>query len=660
MPGQNQRGCAAGFPGIGKVSPFFSRPWENLRAFFQALEKITGNFPSLGHGRVAGGLLGATLCCAVAAGPVPAAGADTNLFRRANLVAWCIVPFDAQQRGPEARAAMLERLGLKRFAYDWRPMHVPTFEAEILATKKHGIEFTAFWGQHEQAFQLFEKYNLKPQIWVMLPETNLAQAAHVQLAVERLLPLVERTRKLACQIGLYNHGGWGGEPENMTAVARQLRAQHGATHVGIVYNLHHGHGHLDRFPAALAAMKPFLLCLNLNGMTKDGNKRGQKILPLGQGEFDLQLLKNIRDSDYAGPIGILNHTEADAEARLKDNLEGLDWLVAQLNGKAAGPKPQPRSWSPPATGKLRTLQAKPDNPAQIVAWQQDLRAKLQKLLKIDGLITSESKLPFDAKEVGAWDMGDYVAKKLTLRSTPGRIITVVITLPKRGAGPYPAVVCIGGHGSGLYSTYANGKPFADAPAKGGDSIYKGFAAELAGQGYVTLSTVVSQHEVREPGRTLMGERLWDLMRCVSYLGALPEVSTSSIGCGGLSLGGEMTMWLAALDTRIAAADSSGFLTVMDQMEKGHCLCWKFDGLRELVDYADIYALIAPRPLECQNGRKEAPGSFTPALAERAMGELRPLYAAFKKPGNASLDIHDGGHEIDLPALLAFFNRHLKP
>jgi hypothetical protein len=32
----------------------------------------------------------------------------------------------------------------------------------------------------------------------------------------------------------------------------------------------------------------------------------------------------------------------------------------------------------------------------------------------------------------------------------------------------------------------------------------------------------------------------------------------------------------------------------------------------------------------------------------------------KKPGYAILDIRDGGHEIDLPALLAFFNKHLKP
>ena len=45
----------------------------------------------------------------LAARPVGAAP-PPDLFAHENLVAWCIVPFDAQKRGPEARAAMLEKL----------------------------------------------------------------------------------------------------------------------------------------------------------------------------------------------------------------------------------------------------------------------------------------------------------------------------------------------------------------------------------------------------------------------------------------------------------------------------------------------------------------------------------------------------------------------
>lgn len=272
------------------------------------------------------------------------AAVDSTLFERRNLVAWCIVPFDSVKRGPVERAEMVKRLGITRVAYDWRNEHVAQFEQEILEYKKRGLEYFAFWGQHEDAFRLFEKYQLHPQIWFMLPgaTASLSQEEKVQEAAKRVLPLVERTRKLGCQLALYNHGGWGGEPENMVAVCDYLRRHNGATHVGIVYNQHHGHSHVDRFTEALAAMKPYLFCLNLDGLTRDGDKRGMKILPVGQGELDLPMLKIIASSGYRGPIGVIGHTQDDVELRLRDNLEGLDWLVPQLTGQPAGPKPTPR------------------------------------------------------------------------------------------------------------------------------------------------------------------------------------------------------------------------------------------------------------------------------------------------------------------------------
>jgi hypothetical protein len=71
---------------------------------------------------------------------------------------------------------------------------------------------------------------------------------------------------------------------------------------------------------------------------------GEKILPLGQGESDFEVLKIILDSGWKGPVGILNHTDEDADARLRDNLEGLQWLVAKLEGKTTGAKPSLHSW----------------------------------------------------------------------------------------------------------------------------------------------------------------------------------------------------------------------------------------------------------------------------------------------------------------------------
>ena len=74
----------------------------------------------------------------------------------------------------------------------------------------------------------------------------------------------------------------------------------------MVYNLHHGHDHLDRFAERLATMKPYLKALNLNGTDRAGDRVGRKILPLGQGALDLELLRIIRDSGYRGPIGLVS------------------------------------------------------------------------------------------------------------------------------------------------------------------------------------------------------------------------------------------------------------------------------------------------------------------------------------------------------------------
>ncbi len=310
-------------------------------------------------------LLRTLLLLAFAADLLPrASAAPADIFARSNLVAWCIVPFDSKKRSPAERAEMAAKLGFPRIAYDWRQEHVAQFETEILEYQKHKLDYFAFWAMHEEAFKLFAKHNLHPQIWMTVPSpAGATPAERVEKAAAQLLPAVERARKAGSQFGLYNHGGWGGEPENMVAICQQLRTKHGATNIGIIYNLHHGHDHVDRFAKVLGEMKPYLLCLNLNGMTRDGEKRGQKILPLGSGELDLALLKIIRDSGYRGPIGIIGHTNDDVEQRLRDNLDGLDWLLPQLEGKPPGPKPKYRTITVAADVRRRTDEtAKAPNP----------------------------------------------------------------------------------------------------------------------------------------------------------------------------------------------------------------------------------------------------------------------------------------------------------
>jgi len=279
-------------------------------------------------------------------------------------------------------------------------------------------------------------------------------------------------------------------------------------------------------------------------------------------------------------------------------------------------------------------------------WQIQLRSQLAELLHVDDLLRDQEKPGISPSLQSMKKKTNYTIKELEINSTIKRKINIIITIPKTSKNKLPAVVCIAGHGGNRYSVYEK------------ESVYHGFGTSLAEKGYITISADVGQHTVYEQNRTLMGERLWDLMRCIDYLESLPLVDKSRIGCAGLSLGGEMVMWLAAMDQRIKVTVSSGFLTVMDQMEQNHCMCWKFTGLRELVDFADIYSLIAPRFLQCQNGLKEPTDAFTPELAAKAMKEIKLIYQDYSKKENVDLVIHEGGHEIALSELLTFIDAHL--
>ena len=137
----------------------------------------------------------------VVAAPPAASPPKSDIFDRSNLVAWCIVPYDGKKRGPEERAEMLERLGIHRFAYDWRGEHLPHFEDELAALKRHNIELTAVWfptAYDKDARFLLDalaKHKIHTQLWVMgggEPTRNAAeQAARVKAEAARIRPIAE-------------------------------------------------------------------------------------------------------------------------------------------------------------------------------------------------------------------------------------------------------------------------------------------------------------------------------------------------------------------------------------------------------------------------------------------------------------------------------------
>ena len=288
-----------------------------------------------------------------------------EIFDRSNLAPWCIVPYDTVARTPLERAEMVARAGFTQAAWDWRPEHVADFPAQLDAFERYGIALTALWvnmawpdDPSEQGLvdpdalaQIDEcaRRGLTPTLWVCTefgppgpwkPLPADAQAEQVRRSAEHLAPLTEMAAEHGMDVGLYNHLGWFGEPENQIAVADAL-ADRGLTNVGLVYVQHHGHAHLDRFASLWPAIHSRVLALALNGMVPGAHGGERRIHPYGHGAADVGLARVVVESGWRGPVALLGHTMDDAEHRLLDNLEGLDWVAACLRDPATAPAAPP-------------------------------------------------------------------------------------------------------------------------------------------------------------------------------------------------------------------------------------------------------------------------------------------------------------------------------
>lgn len=233
---------------------------------------------------------------------------------------------------------MLDELGIRQFAYDYRDEHIPDFRREIRVLAEHGIRLRAVWlwvepsggtvlnASNLEVLRILEETGTQTELWMGIPETvfqGLDDGGSLQRAVGIVREVLERAEGMGCNVALYNHGGWFGEPENQIRIIREI----GSEQVGIVYNFHHGHHQVDRFGSLFSEMMPYLTAVNINGMKVEG----PKIITLGEGDRELEMLRIIRDAGYSGPIGILGHTEGeDIRIVLERNLKGLEGLKSEL------------------------------------------------------------------------------------------------------------------------------------------------------------------------------------------------------------------------------------------------------------------------------------------------------------------------------------------
>jgi dienelactone hydrolase len=295
-------------------------------------------------------------------------------------------------------------------------------------------------------------------------------------------------------------------------------------------------------------------------------------------------------------------------------------------------------------------------------WRTELRETLWHLL-LGGW--HPERVPLNMAWLDEYEEECYIRRKLTYETAPGITAVAYLLIPKGAPFPRPAVLCLHGHGQGKEMVVTKGNPqdYGVRYVERGyvvlapDHIGFGERAEEAG-GDATKGYRLVWLKLQLLGLTVMGLRLWDLLRALDLLQSLPEVIPERLGCCGLSLGGELTLYLAALDERVRVAVISGFLNTFRQTFYAveHCNCGYIPGILKYAEMGDIAALIAPRPLLVETGKRDA--GFPTSGALEAYATARRAYELLGATECIDIEIFDGGHAFSGRKALPWMDRWL--
>jgi dienelactone hydrolase len=166
------------------------------------------------------------------------------------------------------------------------------------------------------------------------------------------------------------------------------------------------------------------------------------------------------------------------------------------------------------------------------------------------------------------------------------------------------------------------------------------------------------------GMTWPGITTWDDIRTVDYLVSRPEVDPFRIGCVGVSFGGYRSLFLAALDDRIAAACVVGFMSTVKPMIRRHMDTHSFvhfvPALHRALDFPDVVALRAPKPLLVLQCRRD--GLFPVEGMEESLQKIAAIYAKAGAKDQFTGRFYDVPHRFDVPMqedAFNWFDQHLK-
>ncbi len=296
-------------------------------------------------------------------------------------------------------------------------------------------------------------------------------------------------------------------------------------------------------------------------------------------------------------------------------------------------------------------------------WQQSARQKLAGLLgyKREGSATPTVRFAQGISIGDGLEGRRYYLRVSADRDVPVTLIRDISLVP-----PFRTMLCLHGHNSGAHLSWGEQRMPEDPLkiAAGADyalqAARRGFLAvcvEQACFGERSEQIMVKRsphpcfdaaHNALMLGRTLLGERVSDVSAVIDWLLSDEleyELDQQEIYAMGNSAGGDTTVFTAALDLRVSGIIAGGcvgrFRTTTGRREA--CADIISPGILQWMEYDDIIALCAPRPVVAISGKQDHIYPFS-EVAE-TIECARDVYAAMGATSRLRALAGEGGHRF---------------
>ncbi len=294
-------------------------------------------------------------------------------------------------------------------------------------------------------------------------------------------------------------------------------------------------------------------------------------------------------------------------------------------------------------------------------WRGKLRNKLRELV---GEIPKK-RVPLRVRSLWKQEHKLGTIEKIAFAAEPGADVLAYACLPKDARPPYDFFVCLQGHSTGMHVSIARHRENESRRIKPDDGdrdfglgcMRRGVAALCIEQRSFGLRREQVQKRTWDHGcvdatmhslmlgRTLIGERVFDVDRGIDYLAARGDCNMKTVGVMGNSGGGTISLFAAALLPRVKLAmPSCFFCTFRDSiMNIKHCVDNYVPNILLYAEMADVMGLFAPRPAVLVAGRTDP--IFPLAGVRKAFTQLKRIYRAAGAERRCHLVVGKGGHRF---------------